>query len=67
MQEKLEEKAKTELKQESHLTNCEDCNCLIHIDVYNLHKKDEICKNRGVCGTCWKGYYDDYIKNKNKK
>lgn len=65
MSEKLEEKTKMKSdKGDSHLTNCEDCNCLIHINVYNINKKDEICKNRGVCGTCWKGYYDDYIRNK---
>ncbi len=49
MQEKLEQKTKTELEQESHLANCEDCGCLIHIDVYNLHKK---LYNKGVCGIC---------------
>lgn len=47
----------------SHLTNCEDCGCLVHVDVYNLHKKDKICENKGVCGICWKGYYDKYIEN----
>lgn len=65
----LEEKAKIEVRIEKNqngkdcnLTDCEDCGCLIHVSVYELHKKDEICKKRGVCGTCWRGYYDEYIK-----
>jgi len=65
----LEHKINTESKAESqkglqdlYLANCEDCGCLIHIDVYNLHKADKICKNGGVCGTCWKKYYDVYIQ-----
>lgn len=44
------EKASAEAPQENNcLTNCEDCGCLIHMDVYNLHKKTY---NKGVCGIC---------------